>query len=51
LIPGYPATSEFLRSRIAIIARISGYIYPDISTDFSVQSKLSFRTQLSKRGT
>ena len=33
LIPGYPATSEFLRSRIAIIARIPGYIYPDISPD------------------
>ena len=33
LIPGYPDTSEFLRSRIAIIARIPGYIYPDISPD------------------
>ena len=33
LIPGYPATSEFLRCRIAIIARIPGYIYPDISPD------------------
>ena len=33
LLPGYPATSEFLRSRIAIIARIPGYIYPDISPD------------------
>ena len=33
LILGYPDTSEFLRSRIAIIARIPGYIYPDISPD------------------
>ena len=33
LIPGYPATAEFLRSRIAIIARIPRYIYPDISLD------------------
>ena len=33
LIPGCPATSEFLRSRIAIIARIPGYMYPDISPD------------------
>ena len=33
LTPGYPDTSEFLRSRIAIIARIPGYIYPDISPD------------------
>ena len=33
LIPGYPDTSESLRSRISIIARIPGYIYPDISPD------------------
>ena len=31
LIPGYPDTSESLKSRIAIIARIPGYIYPAIS--------------------
>ena len=29
----YPATSEFLRLWIAIIAWISGYIYSDISPD------------------
>jgi hypothetical protein len=33
LIPGYPATSESLRSRIAFIARIFGNIYPGISPD------------------
>ena len=41
LIPGYPDTSEFLRSRIAIIARIPGYIYPDISPDTIHQPEAS----------
>ena len=36
-IPGYPDTSKFLKLRIANIARIPGYTYPDISPDTTRQ--------------
>ena len=48
LMPGCPDTSEFLRSRIAIIARIPGYIYPDISPDTIHQPALRFTAKTVK---